>query len=357
MPDTARTADEIGLKTRHVLIDTSVYRRFGFNLRSRLFKEFMAIAISHQLRIHLDPVTTREIDRGLAEVAAKVVAQHKQYIRAQNNWNSRYGKPEVLEPMTLGSMVERARGEFDRTLKIVGTTWHGLGDQTVGQALEHYFARKAPFEREGSREFPDYFILRAAQHQAASLGGMYVISQDRAMLLATAEFPDLHPVAGLEDFLSIIASLKDTGIDGVIQKFMADDSVTDNVAVAFAKALAVEDLTYEGDRFEELNIDSFELETIDTLTDFVVISQNGTTVVLSGEIYGEGRVEASTIVWHDQGPDEPPYETRESFAFNGRTMARVILSFDRETFEDIELEITQPAVYVTDVRYGRRAPV
>lgn len=353
MPDLAGTADEIGLKTRHVLIDTSVYRRFGFNLRSRLFQEFFSIALSHQLRIHLDPITTREIDRGLTEVATKVVAQNKQYVRAQNQWNSRYPRAQTLEPMTIGSMVATARTEFDRMLKMVGVTRHGLGDQTVAQALDHYFARKAPFEREGSREFPDYFILRAAEHQARSLGGMYVVSQDKAMLQATETFENLHPVHGLEAFLQIVASLQDPAIIDVVQRFMADEEATFRVGEALSDAISIEDVHYDGDRYDEFDVDRFDLDTIDDLTDFVVISVRGDTVVLSGEIQGEGQVEGSTEVAYDQGPDEPPYETREDYSFHGRTLARVILSFNRSTFEDIELEITQPFVYVKEHGRGR----
>ena len=75
------------------------------------------------------------------------------------------------------------------------------------------------------------------------------------------------------------------------------------------------------------------------------------TVVLSGELYGEGHVEGEAEVSYDQGPDKPPYDTVKPFSFHAPTMARVILSFDRRTFEKVEVEITQPCVHVRE--YGK----
>ncbi|WP_279479883.1 PIN domain-containing protein [Aureimonas sp. SK2] len=341
-------AQSIGLRSRHVLIDTNIYRQVGFNLRSRLFSAFYDVASTHQLRIHIDPVISKEIDRGIAEVVGEISAQHKKWVRTQNQWNSRIAKRETVEPLDEAGMIRTARSHFDGILRRIGMVDHGLGPQTVQEALEHYFARKPPFDMEGSREFPDYFILNAAARSAELCGGMYVVTKDKAMLRAVKEFDNLYPVQGLEAFMSIIATLRDPKVEELKDLFLRDEDTKYRLADAFNQAVADEVILYEGWNYEDLAIDRFDIESVVDIVDFVVISMTGNTVVLSGILVADGQVQGNQEVEYDEGPDRPPTSAREEVYFTGRSSARVVLTFDRSTFDVVELEITDAFLNVKE---------
>ncbi|HWW35200.1 MAG TPA: PIN domain-containing protein [Xanthobacteraceae bacterium] len=61
-----------GLKTRHVFLDTEVYRRYGHNLHDKVLQRLLQLTKDHISTLHITDITLEEIKRQLCDMAAEV---------------------------------------------------------------------------------------------------------------------------------------------------------------------------------------------------------------------------------------------------------------------------------------------
>jgi len=56
----------LGLKTRHVFLDTQVYRQYGHNLNAKVLQTFLKQIKAHVCTLHITDITKLEIERQLS---------------------------------------------------------------------------------------------------------------------------------------------------------------------------------------------------------------------------------------------------------------------------------------------------
>jgi hypothetical protein len=79
-------SSEVGLKTRHVFLDTEVYRRYGHNLRDKVLQTLLKLIKDHVCTLHVTDVTSSEIERQLAELATEIAQASNKSNRQLKKW-------------------------------------------------------------------------------------------------------------------------------------------------------------------------------------------------------------------------------------------------------------------------------
>jgi hypothetical protein len=63
---------DVGLKTRHVFLDTEVYRRYGHNLNDKVLQTLLKQIKDHVCTLHITDITLSEVRRQIGDMAAEV---------------------------------------------------------------------------------------------------------------------------------------------------------------------------------------------------------------------------------------------------------------------------------------------
>jgi len=79
---------ELGLKTKHVFLDTDVYRRYGHNLGDKVLKTLLRLTQDHVCTLHITDITMSEIKRQLGELAAEVATAVNKGNKQLRNWRA-----------------------------------------------------------------------------------------------------------------------------------------------------------------------------------------------------------------------------------------------------------------------------
>jgi hypothetical protein len=62
----------VGLKTRHVFLDTEVYRRYGHNLDDKVLQTLLKQIKDDVCTLHTTDITLSEVRRQIGDMAAEV---------------------------------------------------------------------------------------------------------------------------------------------------------------------------------------------------------------------------------------------------------------------------------------------
>lgn len=199
-----------GLKTRHVFLDTEVYRRYGHNLNDKILQRLLQLTKEHVSTLHITDITREEIRRQLGDMAAEVAQAVNKGNRLLKNWRSVRSRHSANQPMPAdvdaAVLATESIRDFDITLAV---EWkpkrHDALNLPAKQVFDAYFRRDPPLDKPDSKEFPDAFVVAALDkwcqenHQK-----MYVITKDKAMLRAVTQSGTLLPLPTLEDYLALL---------------------------------------------------------------------------------------------------------------------------------------------------------
>jgi hypothetical protein len=199
-----------GLKTRHVFLDTEVYRRYGHNLNDKVLQRLLQLTKDHISTLHITDITLAEIQRQLGDMAAEVAQAVNKGNRLLRNWRcvrSRHsGNQPVQADVDAVALAHDAVNDFDFTMKIGWQpTRHDALNIRAKDVFDLYFRRDPPFDKPDSKEFPDAFVVAALDTWCQKNNqNMYVITKDKAMLRAVAQTKTLLPLPTLEDYLALL---------------------------------------------------------------------------------------------------------------------------------------------------------
>ncbi len=199
-----------GLKTRHVFLDTEVYRRYGHNLNDKVLQRLLQLTKDHISTLHITDITLAEIKHQLGDMAAEVKQAVNKGNRLLRNWRSvrsqHSGNQPVQPDIDAAALAHDAVNDFEFTMKIGWQpTRHDALNIPAKDVFDLYFRRDPPFDKPDSKEFPDAFVVAALDgwcqknHQK-----MYVITKDKALLRAVAQTKTLLPLPTLEDYLALL---------------------------------------------------------------------------------------------------------------------------------------------------------
>jgi hypothetical protein len=198
-----------GLQTRHVFLDTEVYKRYGHNLNDKVLQRLKQLTTDHISTLHITDITLEEIKRQLHDMAAEVVQAVNKSNRLLRNWHSvrspYSAKKTVYAYLDAAALARDAVTAFNVDIRASWrVTTHAALNIPAKDVFDSYFRRKPPFDKPDSKEFPDAFVVAALDSWCQKeQQKMYVVTKDKAMLRAVGQTETLLPLPTLEDYLSL----------------------------------------------------------------------------------------------------------------------------------------------------------
>ncbi|XWN32735.1 MAG: PIN domain-containing protein [Devosia sp.] len=195
------------LPTRHVFLDTEVYRRFSLNAQHPLLQQLGEAAIKHRVVWHITDITLQELERHIL----RNTNEHTDTIRslekkALRSWRKRIPEslkllppPIEIEPEIISKELFRL---FNRKITSYGVVEHNALSIPASIIFSRYFSELPPFER-GAKEFPDAFVLQAlCEWCEQNSEKMIVVTNDKAMSKAASNMHRLIPMSSVDDVLA-----------------------------------------------------------------------------------------------------------------------------------------------------------
>ena len=141
-----------------------------------------------------------EIRRQIAEDVGAKARDLATIEKSFRRW--RHTSKGLPEPTSVDAGVIAA-DLFRHFAKVVVEDWaaivHRAQELPASAVFADYFARNAPFDKDGSKEFPDAFMLKSLEQWCSANG---VVTQDAAMSRAADNSAPLRHIATLEQLLS-----------------------------------------------------------------------------------------------------------------------------------------------------------
>ena len=265
-----KAVSSLPLDTRHVFLDTQVYRALGHNPANRALVLLSEQIEAHRVVLHCSDITLLEVERQIRE---SVLALHRTANAVEKDlskWRKSIpsAAPTTRLEFDAGAVAHALFAQFVIFIKLTcNAVMHDALKVDPASVFQAYFGRKPPFDGEESKEFPDAFVIEALRRWADENDSrLHVVTEDKAMARAVALTPRLHGIKGFHEMLARAAAdlgpLGEAAADRVLQAPAFD--------VSFEHALRAEikdaNFVYtgelpEGEAFEG---DLLSIEAIDS---------------------------------------------------------------------------------------------
>ena len=268
MTETCNAGDRVGLETRNIFLDTEVFGSHHHNLNAKTMKVLGRYIADGVFVLHTTDVTLREVSRQLGVMESELTNRANKVAKELKRWNSRYRLDQqplpVPEPLGEPDEPSRAYRDFEW---IVRHDWHaeehGTFNLSIGPVLSRYFNRQAPFDTEGSKEFPDAFALLALENWCADMQErIYVVSKDKAVLRAADESDYLIGIESLDRLFALVVPAKDHRMADTVSTAFKERSFLNELRDSLSSNIGWVGGIYDGDRYdgEVLEMEIVELE-------------------------------------------------------------------------------------------------
>jgi hypothetical protein len=271
------------LASRHIFLDTQVYRALNHNPANRALALLKEQVNSHRVVLHTTDITLLEVRRQIRE---RVLARQRELVVIERDlagW--RKSAPNVAPTNAIELDAEALSTELFRQFE-----WflrheckaeaHRALAVAPAAVFETYFDRKPPFDGEVSKEFPDAFVIEALRQWCQGQGDqMHVVTQDKAMTRAVSG--DEHLIA-LSDIHEVLArAAADLGDDGeaAAEAVLGTPVFAGSLEAALRPQIAEMGYAYVGDLVEGEAYEG-ELLSIEEIGDWWVIGLNDRCVTL-----------------------------------------------------------------------------
>jgi len=270
------------LRTRHVFLDTEVYRRAGFNLHNTQFALLGDHVSAGRIVLHVTDVTLAEINRQLTESVHETASDAKRLSRDFNRLRQISGDDTpAIADIDGPSLAETAwKGFLDILLGKFGAHSILALQVPARKVFEAYFSGQPPFETRGSKEFPDAFVIEGLADYCASNGvTMYVVSGDNALRRAAGNKERLIALAGIEDVLAAATAEKTEELEPLVDDVFAAPGFDGQLTNAIAADLDFVNFVYYG-TLTDGSVNRATLEEIVNVDDYRVAAFDGMTLGL-----------------------------------------------------------------------------
>jgi|ERR1041384_876 uncharacterized short protein YbdD (DUF466 family) len=204
MPDT--------FETKHVFLDTEVFKGQGFNYQSQVLERLAQLAESREVVIHLTSITVNEVKANIKQDVAEGLTALKQ-LKASHAARILIGFSDYLEntfrrKLNKDDVIPVLIEKFQSYCHRVRADILPVEDVSIEQVFEKYFNQTTPFSAgKKKEEFPDAFVVAILKKWCRQNGEkLYVISNDNDFVTAAEESDDLIPLRELDDFLAIVSA-------------------------------------------------------------------------------------------------------------------------------------------------------
>ncbi len=310
MTDAGNDEHPVGLETRNIFLDAEVFRSNGHNLSTQMMKVLGDYLTDGVLVLHTTDVTLREISRQICAMESKLTNRHNKVVRDLTRWNNRYRSAHhhlpVPDPLSEPTQPSSAYQDFARRLRLDWNAHeHSSVDLPIGLVLDQYFGGQAPFDEEGSKEFPDAIALLALQAWCASAReSMYVVSRDKAVQRAAKERDHLVAIESLDHLFALITEAEGHDIAETIWATFHEASLLDELQDTLSEQIDWVDVCYHGDKFEA-DILAMEIEEIEEIEDLTVlrVDQDSVSCLARVQLLVSAEIDyqdVSTAIWDSE---------------------------------------------------------
>lgn len=344
-----------GLKTRHVFLDTEVYKRYGHNLNDKVLQRLLQLTKDHISTLHITDITLAEIKRQLDDMAAEVAQAVNKGNRLLRNWRSvrlrHSGHQPAQADIDAAALAHDATRNFEFTMKIEWQpTQHDALNIPAKNIFDPYFRRDPPFDHPDSKEFPDAFIVVALDswcqnnHQK-----MYVITKDKAMLRAVAQTKTLLPLSTLEDYLALLVD--DPTVVKKVERILSSQA-WDTVEESVRDQLGDLGTVYTGDLHDGEVIHHESGDGAIELVEFDVISSSDDQIEVVAKVKAPISFEVQYLdtssAWWDSEDKEFIGGEKEVETLDLEMTLSVLITIDPEDQSVIEVDLLTRDIYVQE---------
>ncbi|UWU12797.1 PIN domain-containing protein [Rhizobium sullae] len=336
------------LKTRHVFLDTEVYRRAGYNVRNSQFKVFGDYILAGKLVLHTTDITYAEVSRQIMELVSERAARLKKIahdFQRMSQLSNAFPKLSEVDEKELGQSLWKAF--LDVIINDFNAN-HILAQQIpVRRIFEKYFAGAAPFAKRGSKEFPDAFMVEAlADFCAENSARMYVISGDAQLRSAAGSHPALIPLGSIDDLLASCAAESDIDLEPLVDQLFEHPGFDDQLFEVLSNEAPYLEGLYFGDLTdgsvkdiwldEILAVDGYTLAAVDDIFVSLILDVPCVLQASVDYIYEDPDVEEG----------DAQYVTTATDSISGNVHLKVYLRIDTSTARFVEKELlTKRAIF------------
>ncbi len=194
------------LSTRHIFLDTQVYREVGHNPENPALKALEESIAAHRIVLHVTDITLAEIKRQLRE---QVLSTQREAVATEKHLRRwRKQAPTAAPKHKIEFDADAVAAELYHTFEMFiryrcNAVVHNALDIDPASVFTKYFQRKPPFDGKDSKEFPDGFMLEALTRWAGTHRDfLYVVTRDAAMRRAVDDDPRLLILDSIQDVLA-----------------------------------------------------------------------------------------------------------------------------------------------------------
>ncbi|WP_296176268.1 PIN domain-containing protein [uncultured Brevundimonas sp.] len=205
------------LETRHVFLDTQVYRAVRHNPANRVLTLLQEQIEAHKIVLHTTDITLLEVERQIRET---IIASSRELGKIEKDlvqWrkaSKEYG-PSAPVIFSIDCLAEDVFAKFETFIKrSCAATVHAALEIPASVVFASYLRRDPPFNGPESKEFPDGFAFEALSRWCArEKERIYVVTQDGAFLKAAEGHPSMLPMKDLHGVLASAAADLDEEVD------------------------------------------------------------------------------------------------------------------------------------------------
>ncbi|MGO6900879.1 PIN domain-containing protein [Rhizobium ruizarguesonis] len=243
-------ADNRPLETRHVFLDTDVYRQLGHNPDTAPLLELGKKIAAGQLILHTSDITLAEIKRQLTEYVTESARELKVARKVAGRWRARH--PDLVAEIPEIDVNAVSAAAFRKIVQAIRSTWYATFHQATSVAassvFDDYFAGRPPFSQAKSKEFPDAFVIKALktwcdEHDER----LYVVSKDKAMQQAVSESGVLISADSLQEVLAAATIVETPDILRRADELLEKENVINDLQAAIESEIDQLVPSYGGD--------------------------------------------------------------------------------------------------------------
>jgi hypothetical protein len=271
------------LASRHIFLDTQVYRALGYSPSNPAMTSLKAQITSHRVALHITDITLLEVKRQIREGVLKRQRELRGIEKDLSRWRKRAPKAAPNGPIDFDAeaLSTELFQQFERFLRYEC-------EAQVHRALEidpavifgTYFDRKPPFDGEISKEFPDAFVVEALSQWCREQDDrMHVVTEDKAMTRAVLADERLPAMKGIHEVLARAAA--DLGADGetAAEAVLNRPAFDSSLEAALRPQMKEVGYVYVGDLIEGEAYEG-ELLSIEEICDWSVVGLSDRRVTL-----------------------------------------------------------------------------
>lgn len=206
------------LETRHVFLDTQVYRAVRHNPANRVLTLLQEQIEAHRIVLHTTDITLLEVKRQIRE---SMIAHSRELGKIEKDlvqWRmaSRDHAPSTPITLDVDALAADVFGQFETFIKrSCKATSHAALSIPAAVIFDSYLRRDPPFNGPESKEFPDGFVFEALSRWCATeKERIYIVTQDGAFLKAADGHPSMLTMKSLHQVLARAAVDLDADADG-----------------------------------------------------------------------------------------------------------------------------------------------